>query len=537
MYKSFGLMFDCSRNAIFNLQSCKKMVDLMAKMGYNTMMLYTEDTYEMDGEPYFGYLRGRYSKEELKELDAYAKNKGVELVPCIQTLAHLNAAFRWDKYRQIKDYDDILLVDDERTYELIEKMFKTARECFSSKRINIGMDEAHMIGRGRFFDLHGNQDKNEILLRHLKRVVEIAKKYDFSPMMWSDMFYRLATQGNYYELNPKFDEKVKSLVPPEVTLVYWDYYHRDQHVYDKMIAGHKQFNNPIAFAGGVATWYGFAPETNFAMNVIKPALSSCNKNGIDDVFLTCWKDNGGECSFFADLAAIFYASELAKGISSMKQIKHDFEAMFGLRFDDFLKFELPNRPASYDKNKFYTNSKFMLYSDPFLGLFDLTVKENDESVYLSHYRKLKSMKNRMKDYGYLCDYYGQLCKVLYYKTTIGINSRKYYQERKEEQYVALLKQYDNSIKELVKFIEAFRIAWYKENKPHGFDVQDIRLGGILQRLKSCKQRLVDLHNNKIDRIEELEEKIISIDGMSGNDKQDDTTEFNNYGLSATVNVL
>ena len=34
------------------------------------MQLYTEDVYEPEGEAYFGYLRGRYTKRELKELDA-----------------------------------------------------------------------------------------------------------------------------------------------------------------------------------------------------------------------------------------------------------------------------------------------------------------------------------------------------------------------------------------------------------------------------------------------------------------------------------
>ena len=29
----------------------------------------------MEGEPYFGYMRGRYTKEELKELDALGGGK------------------------------------------------------------------------------------------------------------------------------------------------------------------------------------------------------------------------------------------------------------------------------------------------------------------------------------------------------------------------------------------------------------------------------------------------------------------------------
>ncbi|MCI8459504.1 MAG: beta-N-acetylhexosaminidase, partial [Clostridia bacterium] len=71
-YKRFGAMIDCSRNAVLNISAVKRLIDGLAKMGYNTLELYTEDTFEVEGEPYFGYLRGRYSGAEIKEIDAYA---------------------------------------------------------------------------------------------------------------------------------------------------------------------------------------------------------------------------------------------------------------------------------------------------------------------------------------------------------------------------------------------------------------------------------------------------------------------------------
>lgn len=75
LFRTFGTMLDCSRNAVPNLHTLKKWVDLTASLGYNTLLLYTEDTYEVPDEPYFGYMRGRYSQAELRELDAYAKNR------------------------------------------------------------------------------------------------------------------------------------------------------------------------------------------------------------------------------------------------------------------------------------------------------------------------------------------------------------------------------------------------------------------------------------------------------------------------------
>ena len=94
-----GVMLDCSRNAVMNIQSIKKYANLLSKMGYNTLMLYTEDTYEVDNQPLFGYMRGRYSKAEMKEIDNYCFELGIEVVPCIQTLAHMDCLLKWQYIR------------------------------------------------------------------------------------------------------------------------------------------------------------------------------------------------------------------------------------------------------------------------------------------------------------------------------------------------------------------------------------------------------------------------------------------------------
>ena len=76
----FGVMLDCSRNAVMKPESVKKYIDILSDLGYNCLMLYTEDTYEIEGESYFGHKRGRYSQAELIEINNYAKLKGIELI-------------------------------------------------------------------------------------------------------------------------------------------------------------------------------------------------------------------------------------------------------------------------------------------------------------------------------------------------------------------------------------------------------------------------------------------------------------------------
>ena len=136
-FDTLGVMLDCSRNAVMNVAELRRFIKLLSKMGYNQFQLYMEDVYEIEGEEYFGYRRGKYSKSELKEIASIGEEYGVEVVPCIQTLAHLGI-FRWKRFAPLRDTADILLVGDPEVYKLIDKMFATLRECFKTDKIHIG---------------------------------------------------------------------------------------------------------------------------------------------------------------------------------------------------------------------------------------------------------------------------------------------------------------------------------------------------------------------------------------------------------------
>ena len=256
-FESCGMMIDCSRNAVIKPEAFKDILLKMAGMGLNAAMLYTEDTYQIDGYPYFGYMRGAYTKEELKDLDKYACVLGIELIPCIQTLGHLKMALRWPFADKMKDQPDILLADEPETYKFIEAMLGTCRECFSTTKIHIGMDEAHGVGLGAFLDKHGFKNRFDIISRHLSKVVLIAGELGFEPMMWSDMFFRLASKtGNYYDLDAVVPSDLPNKIPQNLKMVYWDYYHEDFDTYNTFAKRHKELNRDVIFAGGIWTWNG-----------------------------------------------------------------------------------------------------------------------------------------------------------------------------------------------------------------------------------------------------------------------------------------
>ena len=523
-----GVMLDCSRNAVMHVAGVKRFVDTISVMGYNVLMLYTEDTYEVDGEPLFGYLRGRYSKEEMREIDEYCSSKGVELIPCIQTLAHLNQIFQWTSYQKIQDVDDILLVGEDRTYALIENMFKTLRSCVTTDLIHIGMDEAHMLGLGKYKDKNGYRPRAEILLEHLQKVCALAKKYGFTPLMWSDMFFSNAGAGEY-------GKELLAKLPSNVQLVDWEYGQLPIATHEARFERHFALERPLWFASGAWKWLGFSAPIIDTEIALKTSLTACKNKNVENTLLTLWGDDGNETPAYAVLANIFFQAEYLQGNTDEKSIAEKFEKQFGESWEDFHLFHLVFKDGRLKKSESSQGAKSMLYNDPFLGKFDSSVvgggKEAREWAAMSE--KLRAAAERSKNYGYIFESYARLCEVLELKHELGAKTREAYQTDRKK-LPAVIADYDETAVRLEKFIAAFRKMWYTDNKPHGFDVQELRLGGLLLRLKSCRERLQQLLEGKIEKIEELEEK--TVDYFTGSETlQKGVFGHNRYATNATVN--
>ena len=384
-----GLMHDCSRNGVLNVKTAKKFILVLALFGMNTFMLYTEDVYEIEGEPYFGYLRGRYSKAELKEIVEYASSFGVEVIPCIQTLSHLNQLLRWDEYKEVRESGKTLLVGCEETYVLIEKMIKSLREVFTSRRIHIGMDEAYDLGVPRYANKGEVIDKTKEFLSHLNRVESICEKYNFHPMMWEDMFFKLNEKSDqWYASNNKISEEVKGLIP-NVDLVYWDYYHKEVKHYDHKFKLSLDTEKKIIFAGGAISWIGFAPNITNSLENSKAGLQSAIKNGINETFVTSWGDNGNECSVFASIPSLaLYSNFNYLSRSNNNELSKLLECVTGNNLKEWKDLELPNKLRK-EMLWFENPSKPLLYQDPLNGFYDNKVKEEYSNIYRKYALRLR----------------------------------------------------------------------------------------------------------------------------------------------------
>ena len=245
--------------------------------------------------------------------------------------------------------------------------------------------------------------------------------------------------------------------------------------------------------------------------MMKEGIRSAIKNKVKNAFITMWGDDGAECSKVAMLPSLFAISEFAKGNEDMDVIKAKFKRLIGIDFDEFMLLDAPNNVngTSISANGPVNPSKYMLFSDYFNGFLDVTVVGGEREKYEELAKKLYAVAKKTRKFGYLFNTAARLCDALAVKFELGYKTREAYKAGDKD---ALRSLAENEYVEAEKLIKAYALTfekqWFYENHPCGFDVQDIRLGAIIRRTSSCRRRLLDYVNGKIDSIPELEEDLL-----------------------------
>jgi len=498
-FGSCGAFLDFSRNGIMTVEACKKYMHYCAALGLNLIVLYTEDTYEVPEYPYMGYLRGKYSQKELRELDDYADGLGIELVPCIQTLGHMVNFLHWSANYALQDQPAILLADEEDTYTFLEAAIRSVRSCVRSKRIHIGMDEADGVGLGRYLNIHGMHDRFQLLKRHLDRVVKICEKYDFRPMMWSDMFYRLGSKTNaYYDLEAEIPQSVIENLP-NVDMVYWDYYHIDDFWYEHMLTQHEKMGAETLFAGGIWTWGGFLPHVNYTYATMEPALKVCAAHKVTTVMATFWGDDGQETmhSLGLNQLPIFSEANWRPDEASRDIVMKTGEFLTGLCKEAYEAFgNFYSGPAGI-----YTG-KTMIWCD-LLYPIGLQGEELEKSIQKSE-EALNVLSSFSEDYR--CKYASLLFEIIVKKGKIMREMQERYRRRDLNWLRTVAKR------EIPILIERYRILreqhrnlWEREFKRNGWEVLALRYGAAIGRLEDVASALIRFANGELKNLCELDE--------------------------------
>jgi hexosaminidase len=543
-FKTLGVMYDCSRNSVPTIKTLKAIMGRMALMGYNTLMLYTEDTYTVESRPEFGHYRGRYSPAELRAIDDYAYGLGIELIPCIQALTHLERFLRWPCTLDIQDNDYILLAEDEKVYALIEDMILSISGCVRSDRIHLGLDEAHGLGLGRYLGKHGYKKPEEIMKTHLSVIKDICRKHGLKPLMWGDMIFRMHIDGGgYYDPNVELPGGTGDIIPREFGLIYWDYYHTDEAFYLKYIEQYeKQGLHPL-FAGGVCSWVGMVPNLVRTAATTRAGVSACKKTGIDEMFLCVWKDDGGEALPGADsLGMLMYAENCySENGAAEEALRRNAPVMTGAPYDSFMavgSIDEILEGVSLTLLEAPNPHKYFLWQDILLGQFDREAGIADFSAVYKE--KAMILKKAIDARDYAPDaLYGLklgycLCRVLESKVDMGIRLKAAYDKGDRKALQALRDEIAGEYKKRVYDLFAWhRESWSHFYKPFGWEVADIKYGYLLARADTACRRLDAYLDGSVERLEEMEEERLTYAGTLP-DKDPRLPHFNHFSDIATV---
>ena len=500
-----GIMLDCSRNAVMTVDQLKVWLRRLCLLGYNMVMLYTEDTYELPGEPYFGYQRGAYTAAEIRAIDDYAHALGIEIIPCIQTLGHLDKVLRHPTYRACKDTNSVFMVGEKKTYALIEKMVAFWQKNCRTRRIHIGMDEAHDLGRGQYLDNIGYRSGFDLFNEHLGAVAAICKKQGLKPMIWSDMYFRFGNKAqNYYDRKTVIPQKVIDNIPATVGLVYWDYYHPDKGFYREWIRRHRAMGKEPIMGSGIWTWDRYWYDHRETTKTADPCIDACRAEQLREIFFTQWGDNGDYCDHDSAFAGMVNCANriYTSGKLSEKDNNAHFAAICG---------------GSY--------SATILASDLHGGINGFMPNMWDDPIYETHFRTFckddpQKMAQIALGFTALAKKIKRVIQVdncgdLHYahstaqafadRYDLAADLLRAYRSKNKRRMESIAKKIPIVQASISTMAEAFRAMWMRHNKPQGIETIQSRFGTLNARYCELSHRISEYRTGLIKNIAELDD--------------------------------
>lgn len=509
LFERMGTMQDCS-DGLMSVDGIKNMIRQSALMGYTYLGLYMETTYTVRNEPYFGYKTGRYSREELKEIVDYGERFQVEILPFVQTLGHLAQLFKWGEYYEISDIQNILLAESDRTYRLIENMMASLKECFPTRRISLGADEAYFMGRGRYywFINDENNDYTGLFIKHIKKVVEIAEKYGFTqPEIWCDTLFEMKFKGYIYPPDEIYRPLERELVEsfPNVSIRMWNYAVTDEEEFTRCYRITSSLSKNISFAGIAHGYASFAPENYKTARMVQGIRDGCLKHGISDLLITRWETIQ---SPFSMLAAYYdYAERCSEHSGYDGEERCRF--LFGYTCRELFQTDLPNRISfgKEDEGVGETNPPFYILADDLLlGMMEKHIPPHAEKYYGQCAQISEMLAKRKSCFSHIFSFEAELCRTVAMKAPLTAEIKKAYDDKDKEKLAIICKKLPVLAKQIGKFHRAYEKYWLTYNKRSGFELFDMRLGGLKYRILTVKRILEDYISGKTQRIEELEEE-------------------------------
>lgn len=500
-----GIMLDASRNGVPTVEFLKPTIARLALLGMTHFCLYTEDTFQVDSEPLIGYARGVYSKDEIRELVRFSSILGVTMFPCFQTLGHLEQILKYEKYEYLHDNHRVLNTKLDETYDFIDKLIDEICEPYDTNLIHLGMDEPWGIGRGKSFDCDAPKAPSELYVEHVNRVVKMCDERGLKPIIWGDYVLGHPDEKTSSDAALTVDE-LRGL-PKNVILDYWNYFDTVKDPYLRDIEVLQKMGYDIIASPGLQTWNNYWGKLELCESVTTPFIKSAIEMGVSRAMMTIWGDDGHECLFQNNWAAIAHFMSLTIGTDNDNEWKERLKVITGVPYENYLlisKIEDPD--FSNDAvAPFVPSAKMLFYDDPLLGFVNKMCQDSFISEYYSELiDNIRLLECSTDVERARCQLAELFLTIVVIKFELIRDVKKNYKLGDKEKLKALLPNCDRLITTINKFRRGYCRAWMNERKPFGFEVLDNRIGAMAARVDTFKYTLSEYLSDSLESISEFE---------------------------------
>jgi hexosaminidase len=284
-----GVMLDISRDRVPTMQTLYDLIDLLASWKINQVQLYMEHTFAYRGHEVVWKDASPLTGEEIMALDAFCRERYVELVPNQNSFGHMHRWLIHEPYRRLAECPQgiehpfsprhepfSLCPIDPGSLALLEDLYGQLLPHFSSRQFNVGLDETFDLGRCRSAQVCAERGRERVYLDFLLQVHWLVSRHGRTMQFWGDIII------NRPELIAE--------LPQDVIALEWGY------EADHPFAEHGRL---FAAAGrsfyvcpGTSTWNSIAGRTENALGNLRNAAQNGRANGAIGYLNTDWGDNG-----------------------------------------------------------------------------------------------------------------------------------------------------------------------------------------------------------------------------------------------------
>ncbi|HBX68275.1 MAG TPA: glycoside hydrolase [Chloroflexi bacterium] len=285
-----GVMLDISRDKVPTMETLYRLIDLLAGWKVNQFQLYTEHTFAYRNHRLVWEKASPLTGEEILQLDAYCRDRFVELVPNQNVFGHMHRWLEHPEYAHLAEAPEgaqtpwgffnpqpfsISPVVPE-SLELVRELLDELLPHFSSAQVNVGCDETYDVGQGQSKALAAEIGADRVYLNFVKQIYREVKSRGKVMQFWGDIIME------HPNLVPD--------LPRDAIALEWGY--EAEHPFDEHGALFAASGIPFYVCPGTSSWNTVAGRTANALENLRNAAENGIKHGAAGYLNTDWGDNG-----------------------------------------------------------------------------------------------------------------------------------------------------------------------------------------------------------------------------------------------------